>query len=372
MNKPKRINWTNTIFLVLTPIIAIAGTVTLIVMGQVSWNTVILALSLVIATGLAVTAGYHRLFSHASYKAAWPVRLIFLLLATAAFEGSVLEWCTDHRDHHRYTDTEKDPYNIKQGFWYAHIGWLFTLDISKRDMSNVDDLNKDPLVRFQHRFFVPLAIFMGFILPTLIASLWGDALGGLIIAGFLRVVITQHTTFCINSVCHVFGKQFYSTRTSARDHWFTAFFTMGEGYHNFHHQFPIDYRNGIRFHQFDPTKWLIRTLSFFGLTKDLKRVGSHRITHYRIDMEHNSLTELTKNTHKSLQQLYHSIMQTLSHIDESEKARKTLKASKVQYILDRMTEYRKTMKGYCQQINKSKSDLKYLLKSWKHMVNDLT
>ena len=372
MKKSKQINWTNTLFLVLTPIIAIAGTTTLIVMGLVCWKTVVLMLSLIIITGLAVTAGYHRLFSHSSYKAAWPVRLILLLLATAAFEGSVLEWCTDHRNHHRYTDTEKDPYNIKQGFWYAHIGWLFTLDISQRDFTNVDDLKQDPLVRFQHRFFIPIALFMGFILPVLIASLWGDLIGGVIIAGFLRVVITQHTTFCINSVCHVFGKQFYSERTSARDHWLTAFFTMGEGYHNFHHQFPIDYRNGIRFYHFDPTKWFIRTLSFFRLTSELKKVKSHRITHYRIDMEHNRLTELKNITHKSLQQLYHSIVQTLSHIDESETARKALKASKMNYILNRMSEYRKTMKGYCQQINKSKSDLKYLLKSWKYMVNDLT
>ena len=329
-------------------------------------------LSLMFVTGLSVTAGYHRLFSHNSYKAAWPVRLVLLLFGAAAFEGSVLEWSTDHRNHHRYTDTEKDPYNIKQGFWYAHIGWLFTLDISKRDFSNVEDLKKDPLVRFQHRFFIPIAIFMAFVLPMLIASLWGNILGGLFVAGFLRVVLTQHSTFCINSVCHVFGKQFYSQRTTARDHWLTAIFTLGEGYHNFHHQFPIDYRNGIRFYQFDPTKWLIRALSFLGLAHDLKTVQAHRITHYRIDMEHGRLSELTKQTHQNLQQLYQSILQTLSKIDESEKARKNLKASKVDYLLDRMNEYKNNMKNYCHQIKAAKSDLKYLLKSWKNTVNELS
>ncbi len=277
MKQSKHINWVNILFFTITPIVGLVGTIVLAYRNEVSMNTLWLALFLVIMGGISVTAGYHRLFSHASYKACWPVRLIFLLFAASAFEGSALEWGTDHRDHHRYTDTPKDPYNFKQGFWYAHIGWIFTLDLSQRKFNNVDDLKKDPLVRLQHKFFLPLAIVMGFILPMCVAGLWGNAWGGLIVAGALRLSILQHMTFCINSVCHYLGTQSYSVRNSARDNWFTALLTFGEGYHNFHHTFPIDYRNGIRFFHYDPTKWLIRSMKFLGLASDLKTVSSHTI-----------------------------------------------------------------------------------------------
>jgi len=372
MKSSTHINWTNTLFLILTPIVGILGTIAIVTMGLLSWKTAVLTAILIVFVGLSTTAGYHRLFSHSTYKAAWPVRLYFILFGAGSFEGSVLEWCTDHRNHHLHTDTKQDPYNINQGFWHAHMGWLFTLDITKRDFTNVEDLKQDPLVRFQHRFFVPLAIFMGFILPMLIASLWGDMWGGLIIAGFLRVTATHHITFSINSFTHMFGKKTYSDRTSARDNWLTAILTMGEGYHNFHHQFPLDYRNGIRFYHFDPTKWLIRALSYFRLAYDLKRVGDHRIVHYRINMDRDRLTNTKPSTHKTLQQLYQSIVNTLTRIDKSETAHKELKASKTHYILDRMSEYRKTAKAYCNEISKAKSDLKYLLKSWKSLVNDLS
>jgi len=372
MKSATHINWTNTLFLIITPIVALIGTATIVTLGLLSWKTVCLMVALLIFVGFSVTAGYHRLFSHSTYKAAWPLRLFYLLFAAGSFEGSVLEWCTDHRNHHLYTDTEKDPYNITQSFWHAHIGWLFTLDVSKRDFSNVEDLQQDPLARFQHRFFIPIAIFIGFILPILIASLWGDIWGGLLIAGFLRIVITQHMTFCINSVAHTFGKPTYSERCTARDNWVTAFLTMGEGYHNFHHKFPADYRNGIRFYHFDPTKWIIQTLSYFRITRDLKRVAHHRIIYYRIDMDRNRLGLTKDNIHKSLQELYQSIIQALSRIDQSQKARKELIASKTQYLLDRMSEYRKAAKACVHEINKAKSDLKYLLKSWKNLVNDLS
>lgn len=281
MNLPHKVNWTNTLFLILTPLVGIVGTILLVIFGNVHWPTWLLAGIFAIISGLSVTAGYHRLFSHVSYKAHWIVRLIFMLFGAGTFEGSVLEWCTDHRNHHRYTDTEKDPYNINQGFWYAHIGWLMLLDKNKRDFSNVADLAADPLLSFQNRFFVPLAVIMGFILPTGIAALWGDPLGGLIIAGALQITINHHSTFCINSVCHYFGKRTYSDRQSARDHWFTALFTFGEGFHNFHHQFALDYRNGIRAYDFDPTKWLIWGLSRIGLATDLKRVSADRIMVYK-------------------------------------------------------------------------------------------
>lgn len=281
MSNAKHINWPNVLFFIITPIVGIIGTFILCYRGEVALNTLWLSLFLIVMGGISITAGYHRLFSHVSYKACWPVRLIFLLFGASVFEGSVLEWSTDHRDHHRYTDTPKDPYNFQQGFWHAHMGWIFGLDVKKRDFNNVNDLKKDPLVQFQHRYFLPLAMTMGFIFPMCVAALWGNAWGGLIVAGALRMTLVQHMTFCINSVCHYIGKQPYSARNSAKDNWFTALLTFGEGYHNFHHTFPLDYRNGIRFFHYDPTKWLIRTMKMLGLARDLKTVSSHKIAEYR-------------------------------------------------------------------------------------------
>lgn len=286
-----KINWLNTIFLTLVPIIGITGTVLMCVFGLTHWPTWILAGAMAIAVGLSITAGYHRCFSHKSYQGAWPVRLILLLFGSAAFQGSAIEWCTDHRNHHRYTDTDKDPYSIKKGFWSAHILWLFKLDAEKRDFSNVEDLKKDPLMRFQHKFFIPLGVLVGFGLPIAIASLWGDALGGLIIAGALRLTFNHHTTFAINSVCHFFGKKTYSEEQTAVDNWFTALFTFGEGYHSFHHKFPLDYRNGIRPYHFDPTKWLINGLAYVGLATNLKKVSEHRIIRQRLLIKEKTLQE---------------------------------------------------------------------------------
>ena len=284
MIKKNKINWPNTFFIIFIAVVGILGTAILIVFDFVRWPTWVFTAVMLIICGLSVTAGYHRLAAHRSYLAIWPVRFFFVLFGAAAFEGSILEWATDHRNHHRYTDTDQDPYSIKRGFWYAHIGWLFTLDPSKRDFSNVQDLFIDPIYRFQHRFFPIIAAIMGLGLPMAIGALWGDPLGGLIISGALRITFLHQLTFFINSLCHMFGKQTYKC-SSARDNWVTALLTFGEGFHNFHHQFPIDYRNGVRFFHFDPTKWLIYLLSRIGFASDLKRVEHHRMIKYRLHID---------------------------------------------------------------------------------------
>ncbi len=366
-----RINWTNTIFLVITHTVAILGTILIGILGHFHWQTWLLALIFTIAIGLSVTAGYHRLFSHTSYKAVWPIRLLFLLLGAGAFEGSALEWCTDHRRHHRYTDSDQDPYSIKKGFWYAHMGWLFVLDTSKRDFINVDDLTADPLVRFQHRFFVPIAAIMGFLLPLAIACLWGDPWGGLIIAGVLRLVVNMQMTFCINSVCHWFGKRTYSDEQTAVDNWITALFTFGEGFHNFHHQFALDYRNGVRLYDFDPTKWLIRGLSFVGLTKDLKKVSKEQIIRYRIRSEENKIIAETKQSSESLiqyannfvQPLRDSILQMAAQIHQLEKDCVALKKQKV-------AEYRVHLAAQRERLKQARQELKSSLIIWAQLVRE--
>ncbi len=321
MNTSARINWTNTLFLTLTPLIGLFGTLYLVLSHQVSAATWVLAFVLYWVTGTAITAGYHRLFAHSTYRAVWPIRLIFLLLAAATFQGSVFEWSSDHRRHHRYTDTDKDPYNIQEGFWHAHINWLIFLDTKKRDFSNISDLTESLLARLQHRFFVPLAIIMGFVLPACLASLWGEFWAGLIVAGALRITFVHHSTFCINSLCHMVGKTTYSQKISARDNGLSALFTFGEGYHNYHHQFPLDYRNGIRFYQFDPTKWLIALLSYLGLASNLRRIPKYRIIQAVIE-SHTPEETPSEEAHRHsalMSSLRESILELIAHIKGLEK-----------------------------------------------------
>jgi stearoyl-CoA desaturase (delta-9 desaturase) len=375
MQAKKHINWTTTLFFTLTPLIALFGTIYTVSAHGLPSATLLLAFAFIIATGLAITAGYHRLFSHKTYKASWPIRLLYVLFGSAAFEGSVLEWCTDHRNHHLYTDQEKDPYNINKGLWYAHIGWIFTLDESKRDFSNVNDLMADPIVAFQHKYNIPLSIAMCFLLPMGIASLWGDAWGGLFIAGALRLTLNQHFTFCINSICHYFGKQTYSDRISARDNWLFSLFTYGEGFHNFHHQFAADYRNGVRLYHFDPSKWLIRGLSFIGLAHNLRRVDANLIIKYRLDMEEKRLRESNKYSahhyEEVLLPIRTHITKLQTQIEKLKHEYQELKLSKLNYMKDQIEDYKKSIGHYRQNLKDAKKEFKYALKTWKLIVRTM-
>jgi len=277
-------NWTNVIFFGLTPLLAIAGVSWRLMEGGPHWATWLLTLFFVCACSLSVTAGYHRLYTHLSYKACWPVRLFFVIFGSASFQGSILWWSAEHRVHHRLEDTGKDPYGINKGFWYAHIGWLLEKH-EDASFGEVPDLTEDKMLVLQDRYFTSLATFSSFVLPTAIASLWGDPWGGFLFAGVSRMVFNHHATFCINSVCHFIGKRTYSLVKTARDSWVSALITFGEGYHSFHHAFQYDYRNAIRSYQWDPTKWLISTLAFFGLASDLRQAKRSHILAARIQTD---------------------------------------------------------------------------------------
>lgn len=232
------------------------------------------------ATGLSITVGYHRLFSHLSFKASWPVRFFTLLFGAAAFENSAMNWAADHRRHHRHVDHDEDPYDISKGFFHAHIGWILFRYPPDTSLVWAKDLQRDPLVVWQHRYYVPIAILVGFVLPTVLGWIWGGwsgALGSFLLAGVTRVVFVHHMTFFINSLCHTVGRQPYSSRCTARDSALMAWLTFGEGYHNFHHEFQHDYRNGVKSWQFDPTKWCIWLLAKVGLVSQLRRVPNEKV-----------------------------------------------------------------------------------------------
>jgi len=273
------VNWPNSLFLVGTLALTLTAVPWFVWRHGLDWFQAILFIAFFIATGLSITLGYHRLFSHLTFKARWPVRLLTLIFGAAAFENSVLSWAADHRKHHKFVDHEEDPYNISKGFFHAHIGWIMS-DSPPPSLEGVKDLQADPLIRWQHRHYLLIAILTCFALPALLGWVWGGrtgALGGFLIAGVARVVFVNHMTFFINSWSHTWGRRTYSSRCSARDSAVLAWFTFGEGYHNFHHAFQHDYRNGVKPWQFDPTKWCIWLLHKTGLVRQLRRVPEETI-----------------------------------------------------------------------------------------------
>jgi stearoyl-CoA desaturase (Delta-9 desaturase) len=246
------------------------------------WFALFLVLS-----GLSITAGYHRLWAHRAYEAHWTVRLVFMLFGAMAIQNSILVWTAGHRPHHRFVDDEaSDPYSARRGLWYSHIGWMLRrYPAAIPDFKYVKDLQRDPLVVFQHAHYVPIVLAMNIALPALVGWLSGDLWGTVLLAGLLRLVVNHHITFFINSLAHYWGKQPYTDENSSRDNPVLALFTYGEGYHNFHHLFAHDYRNGIRWWHWDPTKWLIRALSFAGLTSKLRTTPEIDIERARLAMQ---------------------------------------------------------------------------------------
>jgi len=252
--------------------------------SAVAWASFVILAGL---NGISITAGYHRLWAHQTYKAHPAVRFVLLVFGTMAVQNSVFAWASGHRRHHRHVDNvENDPYSAKRGFWFSHMGWMVRdYPSNTEDFSNIPDLVTDPMLQFQHRHYAALALGINFGLPFLLGYLTGDLWGVVLLGGLARLVWSHHTTFFINSLAHIWGRRPYTDENTARDNDILAFFTYGEGYHNYHHIFQFDYRNGIRWYQFDPTKWLIRGLSFVGLTTDLKRVPEFRIEKARLLMQ---------------------------------------------------------------------------------------
>mmetsp|Transcript_26683 Transcript_26683/g.45978 ORF Transcript_26683/g.45978 Transcript_26683/m.45978 type:complete len:777 (-) Transcript_26683:419-2749(-) len=288
-----RLNWLHTPLLIGTPLLAIYG----VYNWDFNVKTLVWAVVYYFITGLGITAGYHRLWAHKAYKARLPMKLALLLGGTGAFEGSIRWWCRDHRAHHRYTDTERDPYNAKEGFFYSHLGWmLLKQDPTKIGKADISDLNSDSMIRWQHRNYYWFAPLMAFIFPMLVAGLgWGDYWGGYFVAGVARLVFVHHATFFVNSLAHTLGAATFADKHTPRDSFITALLTLGEGYHNFHHEFPQDFRNAIRFYQYDPTKWLISFCAFFGLVYDRVVFPENEVKKGVVQMEQKRLDRLKEN-----------------------------------------------------------------------------
>lgn len=298
-------------------------------------------------TGVGITMGYHRLWSHKTYKANKIVKYALLVFGTAALQNSVIQWSSDHRKHHKDVDDPvKDPYAATRGFWFSHFGWLLrhnTPDV--QDIRGVNDLLKDKALVFQHKHYTIVAILACFGLPALvgfmygflsggtITAAWHSALSFLILAGLLRVILVHHATFCINSLAHTIGKRPYSTKNTARDSWVTAIVTGGEGYHNYHHAFAGDYRNGIRWYDLDPSKWFIAALSKIGWTYDLKTTPKHliEIAKAKVKLDE-ALTKKNKKFHLGIEEKYTKLV---ANVKSMYSAKQEYLKAKKENVLDK-------------------------------------
>ncbi len=331
-------------------------------------------LFLMLFCGLSITAGYHRMWSHKAYKAHPIVRFIFALGGACALQNDVMHWASDHRRHHRFVDDNKhDPYSAGRGFWFSHIGWILrNYESSKEDFSNIKDIQQDPIAVWQHKHYLSLVLLTNIGVPALLGYLHGDIIACLLLAGLLRLVLSQHVTYLINSIAHMWGRQTFSDSHSARDNPLLALITYGEGYHNFHHTFQWDYRNGVKWWHFDPTKWLIRTLSWIGLTRDLKRTSPAQIEtarlklQYRKAQERFAMRDIPENWRLKLEQEYEQFQQLLNQWNEM---RQTWQEAKEKRIQDALANWEHM------QLRDRYKELKYSVKvqkkRWREVLRNL-
>jgi stearoyl-CoA desaturase (delta-9 desaturase) len=258
--------------------------------GWLHWSDFVVFGLIYIPTGLGITVGFHRLFTHRSFKTGPAVRAVIGALGSAAIEGPVISWVADHRKHHAFSDKEGDPHSPHvghgegvwaqfKGFFHAHVGWLFIHTQRGSKKRFAPDLLKDPVVRFIDRTFVLWAA-VGLAIPFGL----GVAIGGTVLAGLsgmlwggaVRILVLHHVTYSINSLCHMFGKRDFETPDESRNLAWLAIPTFGEAWHNSHHAFPTSAVHGLKAKQVDPSAAVIWMLEKLGLAWDVVRIAPER------------------------------------------------------------------------------------------------
>eukprot|EP00747_Dinoflagellata_sp_TGD_P125375 gnl/TRDRNA2_/TRDRNA2_174154_c4_seq8.p1 gnl/TRDRNA2_/TRDRNA2_174154_c4~~gnl/TRDRNA2_/TRDRNA2_174154_c4_seq8.p1 ORF type:complete len:722 (-),score=99.44 gnl/TRDRNA2_/TRDRNA2_174154_c4_seq8:406-2493(-) len=247
----------------------------------VKWQTAAWSFICYVISALGITAGVHRLWAHKTYKAGLPLRMLLMLFNSMANQGTIFHWARDHRVHHLYSDTVADPHDANRGFWFSHIGWLLfkkhpaVAAAGKR--LNLNDLYADPVVMFQKKAGQLWNIMWGLVLPAFPALAWGDSVwNGFLLAGALRYVVLLHATWAVNSVVHAHGTKPYNSSHATTENGWVSLFTLGEGWHNWHHAFSYDYAASElgALQQFNPTKVFIDLMALLGLAWDRKRATS--------------------------------------------------------------------------------------------------
>jgi stearoyl-CoA desaturase (Delta-9 desaturase) len=254
---------TTTILFLLVHVTAVVGAVVCW-----SWRGVALALAAYFVRMFLVTAAYHRYFSHRAFKTSRLVQFVLALAAQSAAQKGVIWWASHHRWHHKHSDTPKDVHSAKlRGFFYSHVGWVFSSSWNKTDPAMVADLARYPELRILNRAALE-------ILPTVALALAFLLLGGVhgLIWGYMvSTVLLWHGSFSINSLSHLFGRRRYATGDDSRNNWLLALITTGEGWHNNHHHYQSSARQGFRWWEIDVTYYLLRVMELCGLVWDLRR-----------------------------------------------------------------------------------------------------
>ncbi|KZT08723.1 uncharacterized protein LAESUDRAFT_735865 [Laetiporus sulphureus 93-53] len=276
-----KIWWSNALFFVAVHVAACVG-VYRYPPASVPPATLLLSFTLFQVVELSITVGYHRLYSHRAFRATLPVRALLAAVGASGMQGSIKWWCLRHRLHHRFTDDPlHDPYAATKGLLWSHMGWIFFKPRYERlELIDREDLENDPVVRFQHRYYVPLALIFGMLLPPLIGAMWKDACGAFVWGSLVAKLLVWHCTFFVNSLAHWHGLQPYSDENTSRSNFIVALLTCGEGNHNFH-AFPHDYRSGPSKYDWDPSKWVILALHAAGSVWGLKRASAEEVANAR-------------------------------------------------------------------------------------------
>ena len=274
---------------VITPFLVVIGSIYIFWGRGVSLLDLILLLAMYSLSGLGIILGYHRLFTHRSFKCVLPLKLLLVISGCMAAEGPIYFWVACHRQHHQCSDGDGDPHSPHsfgsglsaslRGWWHAHAGWMFN-HAPENYRRLVPDLLRDRNVAFIDRFYF-LWIALGLLLPALVAmsitQTWWGFLQGLLWGGFIRVFLVHHSTWSINSICHIFGSSPFPTKDESRNNFICALLTFGEGWHNNHHAFPSSSRHGLFWWQFDLAFVLLSGLRFFGLVWDLNEPSPEQI-----------------------------------------------------------------------------------------------
>ncbi|XP_063836896.1 stearoyl-CoA desaturase-like [Ostrinia nubilalis] len=281
-----RIIWPIVLAMAVLHIGAITG-LGLVLGGHVKVASILWAVFLSWVATEGAHMGAHRCFSHRAFKAKPLLKVILLIMQTISGQHSMYIWCRDHRLHHRYSDTDGDPHNSKRGMFYSHFGWLMTsrhpLCKKLRNTIDMSDLQQDQLVMVQYRHFRPLYFFLGFLLPVWLPMHFFQETftNAVFVCFFLRYVYTMHVTACINSLAHKFGIRPYDKTIQPVETWFVSLLSLGEGWHNYHHAYPWDYKAAEIGMPLNPTASLIRLCASLGLAYDLKSVDPEML-HKRI------------------------------------------------------------------------------------------
>jgi stearoyl-CoA desaturase (delta-9 desaturase) len=229
-----------------------------------SWQGLALAVALYYVRMFGVTGGYHRYFSHRTYRTSRAFQLVLAVLAQSSVQKGALWWAAHHRDHHKYSDTPKDPLSYRDyGFWYSHVGWILSSETEETDFSRISDLARYPELRWLNKWHVVPGVVLAvalFLIGGWSALVWGF---------FVSTTLLWHGTFTINSLSHIWGRRRYSTTDDSKNNPVLAIVTMGEGWHNNHHYYPRSVRQGFHWWQVDMTYYVLRALSAVGIVWDL-------------------------------------------------------------------------------------------------------